>query len=107
MAERRVGGGMVGGGFNARFRVLAFGAVRDADVRGIWSPTRAHAEDTAALARRLDVGPAQVFPSLAAMVADPGIDAIWLCGPNHARVENVEEITHTVTAGRGALRGIP
>ena len=26
------------------------------------------------------------------MVADPAIDAIWLCGPNHARIENVEEI---------------
>lgn len=106
MGERRLGVGIVGSGFNARFHVQAFGAVRDADVRGIWSPTRAHADDTAALARRLDVGPAQVFPTLAAMVADPSIDAIWLCGPNHARIENVEEITHTVTAGRGALRGI-
>ena len=40
------------------------------------------------------------------MVADPAIDAIWLCGPNHTRVENVEEITATLRRGRGSLKGI-
>ncbi|MEK6689125.1 MAG: Gfo/Idh/MocA family oxidoreductase, partial [Gemmatimonadota bacterium] len=40
------------------------------------------------------------------MVADPAIDAIWLCGPNQARVENVEEIVDTIARGRGALRGL-
>jgi predicted dehydrogenase len=40
------------------------------------------------------------------MVADPGIDAIWLTGPNHARIENVEEIVQAVKSGKGDLRGI-
>jgi predicted dehydrogenase len=40
------------------------------------------------------------------MVADPAIDALWLCGPNHARLENVEEIVHAVTRGTGALKGL-
>jgi predicted dehydrogenase len=40
------------------------------------------------------------------MVADPRVDAIWLCGPNHARIENVEEIVDTVQRGRGELAGI-
>ncbi len=40
------------------------------------------------------------------MVADPDIDAIWLCGPNHARVENVEEIVSAIERGRGTLKGI-
>jgi predicted dehydrogenase len=40
------------------------------------------------------------------MVADPRVDAIWLCGPNHARIENVEEIVDTVQRGRGELTGI-
>ncbi len=40
------------------------------------------------------------------MVADPSIDAIWLCGPNHSRVENVEEIVETIKRGRGELTGI-
>ena len=41
-----------------------------------------------------------------ARLADPEVDAIWLCGPNHARVENVEEIVDTIARGRGTLKGI-
>jgi predicted dehydrogenase len=33
------------------------------------------------------------------MAEDPGIDAIWLCGPNHARVANMEEIAGAVAGG--------
>ncbi len=105
-AAKRLGIGVVGSGFNARFHLQAFAAVRDADVLGIWSPNRQHADETAALARRLDVGQAKAFPSIAAMVADPAIDAIWLCGPNHARIANVEEITEAVTRGKARLKGI-
>ena len=39
------------------------------------------------------------------MVADPSVDAIWLCGPNHARVENIEAICDAVTAGKGGFQG--
>jgi predicted dehydrogenase len=101
-----LGIGFVGSGFNARFHMQGFVGVRDADVLGVWSPNRQRAEEAAALARRLDVGQAQAFPSIAAMVADPGIDAIWLCGPNHARIANVEEITDAVTSGKTKLAGI-
>jgi predicted dehydrogenase len=80
--------------------------VRDADVLGIWSPNRRNAVKTAALARQLDVGDAQPFRSIAEMVADEDIHAIWLCGPNHARVENVEEICDTIERGKGELVGL-
>jgi hypothetical protein len=50
------------------------------------------------------VGEARPFGSIAEMVADPGIDALWLCGPNHARIENVEEIVDAVERGRGEVR---
>src|SRR6266571_8592952 len=106
MAERRLGIGFIGSGFNARFHLQAFQAVRDADVLGVWSPNKQHAEDTAGLARRLDVGQAKPFASIAAMVADPAIDAVWLCGPNFARMANVEEIVDTVTRGKGELVGL-
>ncbi|MFL5541111.1 MAG: Gfo/Idh/MocA family protein [Longimicrobiaceae bacterium] len=105
MNERRLGIGIIGSGFNARFHLQAFVGVRDADVRGVWSPNPAHAAETAALARSLDVGDARAFASIAEMVADPAIDAVWLCGPNHARIENVEEVVHAVSRG-AALKGI-
>ena len=40
------------------------------------------------------------------MVADPAIDALWICGPNHKRVENMEEIVAALKSGKGELVGI-
>src|SRR5277367_5171770 len=104
--QQRLGVGFIGSGFNARFHMQAFRAIRDADVRGVWSPNREHAADAAVLARKLDIGEAKPFASIGDLIADPTIDALWLTGPNHARVENIEEIVHAVESGRGTLRGI-
>jgi predicted dehydrogenase len=106
MPTDRLGVGFIGSGFNTRFHIQAWRGVRDADVRGVWSPNAKNAASAARLARDLDVGEARAFRSIAEMVADPAIDAIWLCGPNHARIENVEEIVDTVRRGAGTLRGI-
>ena len=103
---KRLGVGFVGSGFNARFHLQGWSGVRDADVLGVWSPDNAHAAETAALARRLDVGAAKPYPSITAMVADPAIDALWLCGPNFARVENMEEIADAVIRAKGKLIGV-
>ncbi len=101
-----LGIGFVGAGFNARFHIQGWQGVRDADVLGVWSPTQANAASAARLARDLDVGAAKPYKSIADMVADPAIDAIWLCGANQARVENVEEIVHAIRTGRGTLKGL-
>jgi predicted dehydrogenase len=102
----RLGVGLIGSGFNAGFHLQAFRAVRDADVRGVWSPDPAKAAAAAARARGLDVGDAKPYGSIAEMVADPCIDALWIAGPNHRREENVEEIVDALGRGRGTLRGI-
>ena len=104
--RRRLGIGFVGAGFNARFHMQAFRAVRDAEVRGVWSPHPERAAAAAALARDLDVGDARPYASISDLVADPAIDALWLTGPNHARIANVEEIVAALAAGRGTLLGI-
>jgi predicted dehydrogenase len=106
MKNGRLGVGFVGSGFNTRFHIQAFTGVRDADVLGVWSPNRKHADEAAALARRLDVGACKAYRSVADMVADPTIDAIWLSGPNFRRIENVEEITDAVVSGKGELVGL-
>lgn len=105
MSSGRLGIGFIGSGFITRFHIQSMVAVREVDVRGVWSPASEHAESAAALARDLDVGDARAFPSIKAMVADPAIDAIWLCGPNHARVANAEAICGAVGAG-ASLRGV-
>jgi predicted dehydrogenase len=98
--------GFIGSGFNARFHMQSFTGVRHAEVLGVWSPNQRRAGEAAALARKLDIGQARPYSSIAEMVADPSIDALWLCGPNHARIENVEEIVDTIARGRGELTGI-
>lgn len=98
--SRRLGVGFVGSGFMTRFHIRSWQAVRDGDVRGVWSPNPTHAGEAAALARELGVGEARAYPSLEAMVEAPEIDAIWICGPNHARVDNMERIVAAL--GRGA-----
>jgi predicted dehydrogenase len=102
----RLGIGFVGGGFITRFHVQSFVGVRDAEIRGVWSPRSESAEQVARLARELDVGECRAYASIADMVADPDIHALWVCGPNHARIENIEEIVRAIESGRGSLAGI-
>jgi predicted dehydrogenase len=106
MSDQRLGIGFVGSGFVTQFHIRGMVGVRDVAVRGIWSPNAANAAAAAALARDLDVGPARPYDSIEAMVADPAIDAIWMCGPNHARVANVEEVVAAIQKGVGTLKGI-
>ena len=102
---KRLGVGFIGSGFMTRFHIRSWEAVRDADIRGIWSPNPQHADEAAALARSVRAGDARAFPSIEAMVADPEIDCIWICGPNYARVDNMERIVAAL-AGGATLAGI-
>lgn len=106
MSRKILGIGFIGSGFITRFHMQSFLAVRNADVRGVWSPNPANAAEAAALARKIRVGDCQAFDSIEAMIASPDIDCIWLCGPNHRRVENMEAIVKTLKSGKGSLTGI-
>ncbi|BET65351.1 Gfo/Idh/MocA family oxidoreductase [Opitutales bacterium ASA1] len=104
--SKRLGIGFIGSGFMTRFHVQSWIAVRDADIRGFWSPNAANAASAAALARDLRVGDARAFASIEDMVAAPEIDCIWICGPNHARVDNMEAIVAALRSGKGRLVGV-
>jgi predicted dehydrogenase len=106
MPRGRLGVGFIGSGFNTLFHMAGWRGVRDADVLGVWSPNAKNASTAAGRARELDIGACKPYKTIAQMVADKAIDAIWLCGANHARIENVEEIVDTIARGRGELRGI-
>ena len=104
--KERLGIGVVGGGFVAGFHIRSFEAVRNADIRGVVSRTTETATNAAALAKELRVGDAKVFDSVAEMVTDPDIDAIWICSPNFTHVEVMEEIVDTLESGQGELIGV-
>ena len=106
MSSSKLGVGFIGSGFVAKFHLEAWRGVRDADVLGVYSPNMAHAEATASRARELRVGNARAFKSIEEMIAAPEIDCVWLCGPNHMRVQNMAAICDAVQSGTGKLIGV-
>ena len=107
MGQNRLGIGFIGGGFITRFHIQSLIGVRDADVMGIVSRTKASAEESATLARTIGVGNnAKAYDSITDMIADPNIDALWVCSPNFARIEAFEEIANAISSGKAELIGV-
>lgn len=106
MSSKRLGVGFVGGGFVGKFHIRSFVSVRDVDVLGVVGGDDDSAEEAAALARSLGVGDAKAYSSITEMVADPAIDALWICAPNFTRLEVMEEIVHALESGKGELIGV-
>jgi len=104
--KNNLGVGLVGGGFITRFHIRSWVGVRGADILGIFDPDQKQAEEAARLARKLKVGQARTYKSITDMVADPAIDAIWICSPNFTRTEVMEEISQAVIRGKGELVGV-
>ncbi len=95
MSNKRLGVGVIGGGFIAKFHFRSWVGVRHADILGIMSRTEESANRAAALANELDVGNAKVYKSVTEMVADPSIDAIWILAPNFTRIEVMESMSQS------------
>ena len=101
MAGKRLGVGFVGGGF--------VGSSISASLWGSGTPTfwGSSEKTTSWLGRRrhwLDpwAGERQGDNSITEMIADPGIDALWICAPNFTRIEVMEEVVDAIEAGKGA-----
>ena len=107
MSQNHLGIGFIGGGFITRFHIQSLISVRNVDVLGVMSKTRASAEESAAIARNIGVGNnAKAYDSITEMIADPKIDALWVCSPNFARIETFEEIAYAISSGKGELIGV-
>ena len=107
MKNNRIGIGFIGGGFITRFHIQSLISVRNVDVFGVVSRTRSSAEESAAIANKIGVGvDAKAYDSITEMIADPNIDALWVCSPNFARIETFEEIADAISTGKGELIGV-
>ena len=106
MASKRLGVGMIGGGFVGKFHIRSFVGIRDADIIGVVSRKDGTGEEAAALGKSLGVGEPKLFDSVTDMVADPSIDAVWICAPNFTRIEIMEEIANAIESGKGELIGV-
>jgi len=106
MSKKRLGVGFIGAGFITKFHIRSWLGVRNADVNGVIAKPVEAAGDAAALAKKLGVGDGKVFSTITDMVADPNIDALWICAPNYTRIEVMEEIVHALETGKGELIGV-
>ena len=106
MKKQNLGIGIIGGGFIARFHIKSWVGVRGADILGVFDPDRKRAEEACAMVKSLDVGKVKAYASITDMVADPAIDALWICSPNYTRTEVMEEIAQAVLRGKGELIGV-
>lgn len=101
--------GFVGGGFITRFHLQSLVEVRDVEVAGVASRTRVSAEEAAALARELEIGPAaRAYDSVEELAADATVDALWVCARNDTRVTTMRAIAQGVKRRppSAPLRGI-
>ncbi len=105
MADR-LGVGFVGAGFVTNFHVRSWTGVRHGDIRGIADPNLERAKTTADACRLLRVGDPKIYADVTELVADPDIDAIWICAPNYARLEIMQRIAEAIKSGKGTLVGI-
>jgi predicted dehydrogenase len=95
--------GLLGSGFIANFHLQALLGVRDAQVSGVFSPTRAHRETLANKANGIGLGPCKAYGSVEELVASDEVDAIWILGPNDTRLDHMRAISRSMESGASLL----
>ena len=95
--------GLLGSGFIANFHLQALLGVRDTQVSGIFSPTRANREALANTADGMGLGPCQAYGSVEELVASEEVDAVWILGPNDTRLDHMRAISRAVESGASLL----
>jgi predicted dehydrogenase len=95
--------GLLGSGFIANFHLQALLGVRDAQVTGVFSPTRANRETLAERANTMGLGPCRAHGSVEDLVASEDIDAVWILGPNDTRLDHMRAISRAMEGGASLL----
>lgn len=104
--SKKLGVGLIGAGFSARFHVKGWVGVREADIVAIYSRTEKRAKELAALVEQLGVGKPKVYTNLHDMLSDPNVNAVWILTPNNTRVPIVKAIVEEAKQGKGNLIGV-
>ena len=93
--------GLLGSGFIAGFHLQALLGVRDAEVRGVFSPTLANREALAMRANEMGLGPCRAYGSVDELLTS--VDAVWILGPNDTRLDHMRAISRAVEDGVSLL----
>ncbi len=102
----KLGVGIIGAGFAAKFHVKGWVGVRSSEITAIYSRTEARARELAALCEQLGVGKPKVYTGIHDMLRDPAVNAVWIVSPNYTRLEVVKAVAEEARQGRGNLVGV-
>jgi predicted dehydrogenase len=95
--------GLLGSGFIANFHLQALLGVRDAQMSGVFSPTRVHREALANTANGMGLGPCKAYDSIDELVASEEVDAVWILAPNDTRLDHMRVISQALEGGASLL----
>lgn len=98
--------GMVGTGFIADFHRQAMEWVRGATVAAAWSPDPDHRQAFAARVDASGLGPCRAVGSLEEMLAGDLVDAVWILGPNDARLDHLRAVHDAAVGGGSSVRAV-
>ena len=98
--------GFIGAGFIAAFHLRSLLNVRHVELRGVYSPTAVRRDALARDADKLQLGPCRAHASLASLLEDPTLDALWILVPNDQRLPVMREIHAAVKANRSGIRAV-
>ncbi|KAI9034269.1 putative dehydrogenase [Hyaloraphidium curvatum] len=94
--------GFLGAGFIARFHLLSLVSVRKCRLSAVFSPSAASRDAIAAEANASDLGPCRAFSTVDELLDSGEVDAVWILGPNHARLDAVKAIVAAVGRQKAA-----
>ncbi|KAA3608970.1 MAG: gfo/Idh/MocA family oxidoreductase [Planctomycetota bacterium] len=106
MSPRPLAIGFVGSGFITRFHIQSLIAVRDCTVAAVAGRHLGRAQEACQLAKDLSLGNPKAYDDVASMVADPNVDAIWICATNDSRIPVMEAIAAGHANREQPLKGI-
>ncbi|MCS7110876.1 MAG: Gfo/Idh/MocA family oxidoreductase [Ignisphaera sp.] len=102
----RLGVGILGAGFVAKFHLRAFANIRGIDVVAIYSRTLERARDAAAYAEQLGLGRPKAVDDVWDVLRDPRINAVWILTPNDTHAVYAKYVAEEARQGKGNLIGV-
>ncbi len=102
----RLGVGILGVGFVAKFHLRAFANIRNIDVVAIYSRTYERAKEAAFYSEQLGLGRPKVYSDVWDLLRDPKVNAVWILTPNDTHVTYAKYVAEEAKQGKGNLVGV-
>lgn len=98
--------GFLGSGFISELHLQALRSVRGAQVAAVFSPDPGHRQRLASRVEAAGLGPCHAANSVRDLLESEGVEAVWVMGPNHRRLEHMAAIHKAARTSGSQLAGV-